>query len=277
MSVMSCGWKSLYGRLWSQPARLWALCLREAANQCEIYKDCFGLWFTQSYSGRVKEQNYEAGSQWLVSLCCFIIFSCIHVYHRPHKHRVVLFEPLGVQSSWISCSVSSAAAALLSRFWWNTLISERHFKIQEEGTFGISWDQFVREEWKRAAGERREAKGAQWELWPETSCHLGNSSFCWAPAGWTRLKYQVACWICEMKPLASAWPFSLAEMIRWRLLWLKLVHLVQLDGWKFPVDDIGDFRWKTDFYRKLILIKSFQWEKRCIGHWGDCSWYWCVT
>lgn len=52
-------------------------------------------------SRRVKEQNYEAGSQRLVSLCSFIIFSCIHVHHRPHKHRVVLFEPLGVQSSWI--------------------------------------------------------------------------------------------------------------------------------------------------------------------------------
>lgn len=275
MSVMSCGWKSLYGHLWSQPAPLWALCLREAANQCEIYKDCFGLWFTQSYSGRVKEQNYEAGSQWLVSLCCFIIFSCIHVYHRPHKHRVVLFEPLRVQSSWISCSVSSAAAALLSRFWWNTLISERHFKIQEEGTFGISWDQFVREEWKRAAGERREAKGAQWELWPETSCHLGNSSFCWAPAGWTRLKYQVACWICEMKPLASASPFSLAEMIRWRLLWLKLVHLVQLDGVKVSS---GWRRWlqMEDWFLQKVDSNHVDTEFS-VGETSDCSWYWCVT
>lgn len=48
MSVMSCGWKSLYGHLWSQPAPLWALCLREAANQCELNKDCFGLWVAQS-------------------------------------------------------------------------------------------------------------------------------------------------------------------------------------------------------------------------------------
>lgn len=231
MSVMSCGWKSLYGHLWSQQLPF-ELCVYEWQPISRKFRgsvwDILGLLWAVIHaellwqSKRTKLWSRKLAVRVLMLFYNRFMHTCLSQTPRTQSCSVCASrcsEQLDFLLSVFSCSC----------FTVQILVEHSDFRerLQNSGRRNICYQ--LGSVCKRAAGVRQEAKGAQWELWPETSRHLGNSSFCWTPAGWMRLKYQVACWICEMKPLASASPFSLAEMIRWRSLWLKLVHLVQLD------------------------------------------------